>query len=129
MSTGRSFAEVAGVGNPEQFLPTTRVRNGSVRDALVNIVMRALRSEAGVRLRQTAGKGTGYYAGRRAGFICAAAVLAEELYNVDYDQAKDDIGKGVQKAGEGWIPMDLVDPGKSGMLATDIVNKALQVAY
>lgn len=131
MSAGKSFAEAAGIDNPEQFLPTapdTKVVIGSPHDALVNILVAALRSEAGIRLRQLDGKSTGYYAGRRAGFICSAAVLVDQMYGGDYEQAKSEIGKAVHEAGEGWPTMDLLDPDTGGMLATDIAERALRAA-
>jgi hypothetical protein len=99
--------------------------NGSPREAMVNILRGALRSEAGVRDHQRTGKPTGYYAGRKSGFVCSAATLAHLCYGVDYDAAKAVLGREVNGAGAGMLPSDLRDPHKSGELATEMVNLAL----
>ena len=100
---------------------------GSPRDALVNLVERAPRAEAGVREQQTNGKPTGYYAGRKAGFVASAATLASMLFGTDYEAAKATISKSVADAGKGLLSSDLRRPSFAGQLATEITNSALNL--
>lgn len=93
---------------------------------MVNLVARALRAEAGVRRKQQVKHPTGYYAGRRAGFVCSAATLATMLFGTDYEAAKHLLSSQIKQAGDELIPSDLVDPHKGGELATQIVALVLE---
>jgi hypothetical protein len=68
------------------------------RAALVDTIIRALRSEAGVRYNQRENKPTGYYAGRRTGFVVSAAILAHYVYGVDMDEAKEFLAKAIRES-------------------------------
>lgn len=106
--------------NDQDILPV-----GGPLDVMVNLVARALRAEAGVRRKQDVKQPTGYYAGRRAGFVCSAATLATMLFGADYEAAKHLIGNRIKEAGDSWVGADLVDPHKGGELATQIAGEAL----
>lgn len=93
-------------------------------DLLVNIIERALRSEAAIRDQDTKRRNT-YYAGRRAGFIVSAAAVIDQLYGGEYEAAKSAVSKAVKEAGEKWLPSDLRDPAKAGHIATEIAAGAL----
>ncbi len=101
---------------------------GGPQDVMVNLVYRALRAEAGVRRKQAVQQSTGYYAGRRAGFVCSAATLATMLFGADYEAAKHAISREVKECGENWTPDDLAEAHKGGELATQIVNAVLLAA-
>jgi hypothetical protein len=105
----------------------TAVSLASPRDLAVHLVGRALISEAAVHMRKAEKKSTSYYAGRRAGFVSAAAATLHQLFGVDFEAAKHAVSQGVQLAGEGWTPADLRDPDKNGPIATTIVDAALDV--
>jgi hypothetical protein len=93
-------------------------------DLLVNIIEKALRSEAAIRDPNTK-RSTTYYAGRRAGLVVAAAMVVDQLYGGDYEEAKSIISKGVRAAGEGWPPSDLRDPEKGAQIAAEVAAAAL----
>ena len=97
------------------------------RILLFRMIKRALRSEHGVRMRQSQGKKTDYYAGRRAGAICDAADLMAVLYGGDYDAAKTALSMGVRTAGEAVPTEDLILDDTSEALARTIAEKALRV--
>jgi hypothetical protein len=112
------FGEVAGVDQPT--IPT-----GSPRDLLINLIERALRSEAGVREQQAHHKPTGYYTGRKAGFVCSAATLVAMLYGADYEAAKAVVSREVGAAGE-LVPTGDLRGGRGYQLAEDIATKAIE---
>jgi hypothetical protein len=95
------------------------------QDAVVNIIMRALRAEAGVRRQQAAGKSTEFYAGRRSGFVASAATVLATMYDENFEQAEHLISQHVQDAGEKLTTDELVDPAKTGNVATEIFSGVL----
>lgn len=97
------------------------------RILLFALVQGALRSEAGVRRRQAIREKSDYYAGRRAGFIAAAARLMAVLYGGDYDAAEQALSVGVRTAGEGFTVADLTDGVASTAMAQEIAEQALKV--
>lgn len=97
------------------------------RELLFGLIKAALRAEHGVRYNQLANKPTGYYAGRRAGFVCSAAQLMEVLYGGDYEAAKKALSFGLKAAGEAVTLADLVNPHTAEALAVTIAESALLV--
>lgn len=97
------------------------------RTLLFALVQGALRSEAGVRRRQATRAKTDYYAGRRAGFLSAAAQLMATLYGGDYDAAKEALSVGVRTASEGFTVGELTDEVAGEALARTISEQALKV--
>jgi hypothetical protein len=97
------------------------------RVLLFELVRKALRSEHGVRMRQSQGKKTDYYAGRRAGFIASAALLMEVLYGADYEVAKTTLGKTLRQVSEQFPTSDLIDDAASHALAKGVAEDALRV--
>lgn len=67
---------------------------------LVDLLERALRSQAGVRHNKRENKPTGFYSGRCAGFVASAASLCHRMYGVDEEAAKNVISKKCKDADE-----------------------------
>jgi hypothetical protein len=93
------------------------------RELLFGLIRGALRAEHGVR----GGRSMDYYAGRRSGFISAAAQLMAGLYGGDYDAGKQSLREAVKAAGQTVAREDLVEADTSRALAVTIAMMALRV--
>lgn len=97
------------------------------RILLVELIQSALRSEAGVRRRQANHQKTDYYAGRRAGFVSAAARLMAVSYGGDPDVAQVALASAVRLSGEGFTQNDLMEDLTSEAMARGIAEETLKI--
>lgn len=98
---------------------------GSVRDALVNTVAKAIgtgsRKPGGMSFRDEA-----FYAGRVSGMVHAAATLAELVYGCQYQNVRRSFTSAIRQARKDLSREERRDAEVVGLLATDIVDEALQ---
>jgi hypothetical protein len=98
----------------------------SPRDALVNLVIKAINTGSKTMGKARSPRDEGFYVGRVSAFVGSAAVVVELMYGGDYEAARRALMTAVNAVRTSWVREELRDTAKVGEVATAIVNKILE---
>jgi len=122
-----SFEEEAGVTwSPEEFQKLFKTKETtSPRDALVNMVAKAMSTGSKTMHRGRSAKNEAFFAGRVSGYVNSAAILAELMYGCDYELTRKLLSAAVKKVRSSWSQDSLRDAATVGVMADGVVTEVL----
>lgn len=98
------------------------------RDALVNIIVKAINTGYRSTDHHTKSRGDGrFFAGRVTAFVYAAAIMADQCYCRNFEQAKGVIRHLVEDLRRNWSEEELRDAEKVGKAADNIATAILEL--
>ena len=99
--------------------------NKHPRDALVNMVAKAMSTGSKSMHRPRNAKSEAFFAGRVSGYVNSAAILAELMYGCDYELTRKLLAEAVKEVRSSWDQDSLRDAAAVGNMAHGIVTEAL----